>query len=351
MSNTQISSPSPDFRKKFMRKAASAASPFTTEFFSPVALIPLVVRPDKEGIDLASWAGEHKEFIDTKLQAHRAVLFRGFQVKTPAHFEWFVKATSAGPLLEYKDRSTPRREVTQKVYVSTIYPADEQIHLHNEGTYWKTWPLKIYFCCMKAAASGGETPIADVRNVCKRIDSAVREEFIKRQVMYVRNYNPGVGLTWQDAFQTSDPKMVEDYGQKNSIQIEWKPDGRLVTRQIRPAVRKHPLGGEMTWFNHAAFFHVSSLAPTVREALLSSFQEEGLPYNTYYGDGARIEPDVVAHIREAYEAEKLKFLWQEGDVLLLDNMSVAHAREPYKGERNVIVAMTEAQSESPVNPN
>jgi alpha-ketoglutarate-dependent taurine dioxygenase len=40
------------------------------------------------------------------------------------------------------------------------------------------------------------------------------------------------------------------------------------------------------------------------------------------------------------------FPWQQDDVLLLDNMSMAHAREPYAGERNVVVAMTEAQTDS-----
>lgn len=54
---------------------------------------------------------------------------------------------------------------------------------------------------------------------------------------------------------------------------------------------------------------------------------------------------MIADIRQAYEEEKTMFLWREQDILMLDNMSVAHAREPYTGERNVVVAMTEAQSD------
>jgi alpha-ketoglutarate-dependent taurine dioxygenase len=316
-----------------------------TELLPSGSAIPLVIRSSAPDVDLVDWATNNREWIESQLIEHRALLFRGFQVKDPPYFHSFVKTTSNGPLLEYIDRSTPRYEVSEGIYVSTIYPSDQRIHPHNEGTYWKTWPRKIYFCCLKAPARGGETPIADVRKVNERIDPAVRDLFREKQVMYVRNYNPGIGLTWQDAFQTNDPKVVEEYGLKNAIQIEWTKN-KLRTRQVRPATRKHPVTGEEVWFNHAAFFHVSSLDPEVQDALLSSYKEEGLPYNTYFGDGSRIDPAMIASIRQAYAEEKTMFTWHEQDILMLDNMSVAHAREPYTGERKVVVAMTEAQSDS-----
>ena len=317
-----------------------------TEHLTADSQIPFVVRPSRDDTDLVSWASSGRHLIETQLIQYRAMLFRGFQVKTPAYFHNFVEATSTGPLLEYKDRSTPRYEVGERVYVSTIYPAEQRIHPHNEGTYWSTWPRKIYFCCLKTPSQGGETPIADVRRVCDRIEPGIRELFRQKQVLYVRNYNPGIGLTWQDAFQTKDPNVVEQYAAKNGIQIEWTKGGKLRTRQVRPAIRRHPVTGEELWFNHAAFFHVSSLDPEVREALLSSYGEEGLPYNTYFGDGTRIDTAIAANIKNAYAAEKLVFPWREGDVMLLDNMMVAHARELYVGARNVIVAMTEAQSDA-----
>src|SRR4029077_14643636 len=108
-----------------------------------------------------------------------------------------VRATSHGPLLKYKDRSTPRYEVADGVYVSTIYPNNERIHPHNEGTYWKTWPLRIGFCCLQPAARGGETPVADVRGVWRRIDPDVRAAFSGGQGMYVRQYPPRPGPSGQ----------------------------------------------------------------------------------------------------------------------------------------------------------
>lgn len=305
--------------------------------------IPLVIEPAVEGLELAAWAAGNRERVEQLLLEHRAVLFRGFRVSDAAAFSRVIEATSSGELMEYRDRSSPRHEVEGKIYTSTDYPPKHAIFLHNEGTYWLRWPRKIYFCCLKAAERGGETPIADCRRVYQRIDARIRERF--RGVMYVRNYNDGFGLTWQTVYQTTDERVVEDYCRLNQIEFEWKSGRRLRTRAVRPTVARHPRTGEPLWFNHAAFFHVSTLEPSIRDALLAEFEEEDLPYNTYYGDGSPIEASVLDELREAYEAEKVVFGWHEGDVLLLDNMSVAHGRSPFAGERKVLAGMVE-----PVGP-
>jgi alpha-ketoglutarate-dependent taurine dioxygenase len=305
---------------------------------------PVVLEATVPGMELAGWAESHSGEIDRLFAEYRAVLFRGFDVRSVEAFQAFVGASSQGPPLEYRDRSTPRHSLGKGIYISTIYPPDQPIHLHNEGTYWRTWALKIYFCCLKTPERGGATPIGDVRGVYRRIDPEVRRRFEEKQVLYVRNYGDGFGLPWQDVFQTESKEEVEEYCAKNAIELEWKEGDRLRTRQRRPAVRIHPETGVPVWFNHAAFFHVTSLDPGVRDMLLSEFGEEGLPYNTYYGDGERIETDVVEAIRQAYRDETIVFTWRDGDVLMMDNMSFAHGREPYEGERKVAVAMTEPWS-------
>ncbi|MDF5712388.1 MAG: TauD/TfdA family dioxygenase [Rhizonema sp. NSF051] len=303
--------------------------------------IPLVVQPAVDGVNLVDWASSNRDFIETLLLKHRALLFRNFNVKALVEFEQFVKATSNGELLEYRDRSTPRTTQGNRIYTSTVHPADQRINLHNEGTYWLKWPSKIYFCCLSVSQQGGETPIADVRKVYQRIHPEIRDQFIEKKMMLVRNYNDGFGLTWQDVYQTNDRTEVEKYCRNNLIEFEWKDGERLRTHQIRPAVQKHPQTGELLWFNHAAFFHYTTLEANIREVLLSEFNEDGLPYNTYYGDGTAIKPTDIEHICQAYEQEKVVFTWLQGDILMLDNMSIAHGREAYIGERQVIVAMSE----------
>ncbi|OUL22223.1 taurine catabolism dioxygenase TauD [Nostoc sp. RF31YmG] len=319
----------------------SSAELVKVDFLQPGQLLPLVIQPTVDGLNLIAWAQNHSEFIEENLLKYRALLFRNFHINTPELFHQFVNVTSSGELLEYRDRSSPRHEVGDKIYTSTDYPAEQSIFLHNEGTYWLTWPLKIYFGCLIAAQQGGETPIADCRNIFQRIRPQIREKFIEKKVLYVRNYNDGFGLTWQTVFQTRDKAVVEEYCSKNNIEFEWKSGERLRTRQLRQAVAQHPKTGELVWFNHATFFHVSTLEPTLRDALLAEFKEEDLPNNTYYGDGSPIEPEVLEELRVAYQQETVLFPWQEGDLLMLDNMSVAHGRSPFVGSRKIVVGMAD----------
>lgn len=313
----------------------------------PNQLLPLVIEPMVDGLDLITWTRNNRLFIESQLPKYGGILFRNFKIKGIEVFEQFAKATSDGKLLPYQDGSSPRTLVKDNVYTSTDYPADQTIFLHSELSYANTWPLKVYFHCVKPAEQGGETPIADIRKVCDRIPVQIRDRFLQKQVMYVRNFGGGLGLPWQKAFQTSDKTVVEAYCHENGIEMEWKEGDKLQTRQIRPAVVSHPKTGETVWFNHAAFFHVSTLEPKVRQALLD-FSEIELPYNTYYGDGSPIEPEALEEIRSAYRQETVMFPWQAGDILMLDNMLTAHGRTPFVGSRKVVVGMAEPFSSKPI---
>jgi alpha-ketoglutarate-dependent taurine dioxygenase len=305
--------------------------------------LPLLVTPRMDGVDLVSWAANHRPWLDEHLLRHGGLLFRGFGLDRPAHLESLIHGV-AGEALEYRERSSPRSAVEGRIYTSTDYPPEHAIFLHNENSYQSVWPLKIFFFCQQAAAEGGETPIADCRRVLARIDPAVRERFEAKGWMYVRNFGDGFGLDWRTVFQTDDTAAVEEHCRRGGIEVEWKSDGRLRTRAVRPALTPHPKTGELLWFNHATFFHVSTLEPEVREALLAEFAAGELPANTYYGDGSPIEPETLAHLRSLYQSETRTFPWQSGDVLLLDNMMVAHGRSPYRGARKILVGMAEPVS-------
>jgi hypothetical protein len=118
--------------------------------------MPLVVSPVLDGVQLVSWAEQHRHEISDLVFEHGAVLFRGFDITEMESFRRFVEVTSNGPALDYRDRSTPREVRGEKIYTSTVYPSDQAINPHNEGTYWLTWALKLFFYCRKAAQSGGE---------------------------------------------------------------------------------------------------------------------------------------------------------------------------------------------------
>ena len=325
------------------RKAVSVSQDnlVKTAFLRPDEQPPLVIEPKVEGVNPISWLAGHREHLEAQLLTHGGLLFRNFRLQGVEGFEQFIKAV-ADELLEYSYQSTPRNVVAGQIYTSTEYPAAQTIPLHNEMAYARTWPMKIWFHCMLPAEQGGETPIADSRKVFARINPKIRERFIEKKVMYVRNHDEGLDLPWSTVFQTTDRLEVEAYCRQAGIEFEWRERDCLRTRQVCQAAAMHPRTGEWVWFNQAHLFHVSNLESAVRAALSSTYREEDYPRNAYYGDGSPIEAEALAEIREAYAQETIVFPWRTGDVLMLDNMLMAHGRKPFAGARRVVVGMAQS---------
>jgi alpha-ketoglutarate-dependent taurine dioxygenase len=293
-------------------------------------------------VDLVEWIVEQRASAAEWLDSPLAILFRGFRLPNEDSFQSFVDQVSGGRV-EYMYRSTPRTTVGDRVYTATEYPAKYAIPMHNENAYQRDWPMRLMFYCVVPAQRGGETPLADTAKVTQRISPVTRRTFAERGVLYVRNYGKGVDIPWQTVFQTEDRARVESYCRTSGIEWEWKPDDGLRTRQVCQGTAIHPRTGEELWFNQAHLFHVSSLGEDAK-ASLAAFGEEHLPRNAYYGDGAPLEEEVLAEIRDAFQTEAVSFPWRANDVLLLDNMRVSHGRNPYSGPRRVLASMADPYS-------
>ncbi|MEO3922620.1 TauD/TfdA family dioxygenase [Plantactinospora sp. CA-294935] len=302
--------------------------------------MPHLVTRESAGAEIGELIRAERAGLRKILNERGALLLRGFSVGGVDGFDAVVRALS-GPPLTYSERSSPRSTIKGQVYTSTDYPPEEEIFLHNENSYQAVWPLTLYFYCRQAPATRGATPLADIRKVYRAIDPTIREEFVRRGWMVVRNFHGSFGTSWQQIFNTDDRAAVTEYCAGNGIETEWRDGGGLRTRAIRKPVHTHPVSGETVWFNHATFFHVTTLPKDVREGVLEIFDEEDLPTNTYYGDGARIPDDVITHLRDCYRAATVRFDWQYDDVLVVDNMLAAHGREPFTGPRQIAVAMAE----------
>jgi alpha-ketoglutarate-dependent taurine dioxygenase len=301
--------------------------------------LPHVLTAPAPGVSAAEYVAGARAEVRARLHEAGAVLLRGFTVAGVDGFDAVVRAMSTEPL-SYTERSSPRSTIKGQIYTSTDYPPSEEIFLHNENSYQAAWPLVLFFHCMRPPETQGATPLADTRLLYRSIDPDVREEFARRGWMVVRNFMDGFGVPWQQVFNTEDSGQVTEYCRRNGIEAEWIGSG-LRTRARRAAVHTHPVTGEPVWFNHLTFFHVTTLAEDVRTGLRELFAEDELPTNTFYGDGAPIPDDVVAHVRSRYRAATRRFDWAQDDVLLVDNMLAAHGREPFTGPRRIAVAMAE----------
>lgn len=297
----------------------------------PEALIEAVAR------DRNAWSA--------KLLEHGALLLRGWGVASVDQFRAFVSAFSGNAgAFGYAGGASPRRAIDGEggVYSSTEYPAEMILSLHNELSYADRYPSLLYFLCLAAPGSGGETTLGDSRRILEGIDQEVLDEFRTRQIRYVRNLSPhlGSGYSWQEAFETEDPRTAEARCAELGAAFEWKDDFLRIS-QIRPATVRHSETGEEVWFNQADGFHPSALDPDTYKSLMCiAGSEDRLRLNVFYGDGSAIDRTALEHVRTVIRRETVAHRWREGDILVLDNFLAAHGRMPFSGPRKIVLAMT-----------
>lgn len=308
--------------------------------------LKLLAQVDGSGQKVLDWAAENQAHVERLLQENGALLVRGLSIPSSRQFGRLLETLFGEPLIEYAYRSTPRTELRGHVYTATEYHHDQTIPQHNENAYSNRWPMRIGFLCTNPPEGGGETPISASAEIRARLPKEIVAEFEAKGVKYVRNYSQ-IDLPWSEVFQTEDREAVEAYCTENRITCEWLEDDALRTTQVNPAVARHPITGEVLWFNQAHLFHVTNLDEEVRESMLAIMPEDRLPKNTYFGDGTPIDPDYLTVIRDFYQQTRIVFPWQRHDLMLLDNMSFTHGRNPFVGSRQVLVGMTRAAEHSP----
>jgi alpha-ketoglutarate-dependent taurine dioxygenase len=307
--------------------------------------LPLVVEPADDAPSLESlleWVATKQQWLDEQLHQVGAILLRGFPV---ADEQAFLRlATRISPnLARYLDGNSPRTRLHDAVYTSTEYPARLKITLHSEMSYAANPPRRLFFCCLVAPETDGETPIVDCRKVLNELDPEIVERFARQCVSYVKNMHgqrSGIGKSWQGHFETQDPEVAEEHLRSEDIEFEWRDDGSLWTRRLRPALREHPVTGESVWHNQADLWHISNNPASTQVQMLKHFGTARLPINAYFGDGSAISAVDLAHVREVMWREASVFPWQASDLLILDNYLVAHGRMPFAGPRKIVVTMS-----------
>jgi alpha-ketoglutarate-dependent taurine dioxygenase len=308
--------------------------------------MPLLVEPAKDvqaSPDvLGSWVASHRDDLDAWLQRAGAVLLRGFGIGSPEEFRAVVAAIRPD-LLDYVGGDSPRSGVADQVYTSTEFPPHLEIGLHNELSYTRSWPERVFFCCLVAAESGGETHISDSRKVLSNLEPAVRDRFSKKGVAYRQHLRdddePGSGKSWQETFETSDRAKVERICADQDMEFQWTERG-LRTSLSNPGVITHPITGETCWFNQADLWHASFDSVKAQENRLATEpSEEALGSHACYGDGSEVPISDLESVRSAYRRSEILFPWQAGDLLILDNVLAMHGRKPFDGARRVLVAM------------
>lgn len=311
--------------------------------------LPLLLTADGGIDDLCAWAVGNRDVMAAWLNQAGVVLLRGFGLSTPAQFRAACAAISPD-LRNYVGGDSPRQNVDDQVYTSTEYPAASEVLLHNELSYAGWSPDRVFFGCMVAPATGGQTHVADGRQICADLDPEVRGRFAEKGVTYLQHLwdadgAPGPGKSWQETFETTDREAVEDYLRASNMRFEWTGLG-LRTAATHPAILTHPATGEACWHNQADQWHrnIASVKDTVPGSPDAAKGDttagtESLGNHVTFGDGSEIAVDDLMHVRAVSKTCEVLFDWQPGDLMVIDNIMAMHGRKPFTGKRRVLVAM------------
>lgn len=326
---------------------------------------PLVISPAESNFspslhELINWVEGHLEFINRTLYEKGAILFRGFSsIEGAEEFEAVV--TAIAPKSAVDDGSTsPRTQVGKRTYTSTDTPPYIPIELHQERSFNKVFPKKIAFFCDIEPATGGETPIVDMRLVYRDIPDDVIDRFEQKGVQLKRrlpayNYVRNKAIrTWKDTFlvknKESLPTIMSDLGW--TFRVKNLPFGFNfyidVDNPVCAPSTIHPITKDKVWFNQAHVLNTHNFFYWANKygglmlwfiALTSPLLNTFFFYHHVHGDGTEISISDLTAIRKAIASNEIKFRWQKGDVLFLDNIVMAHGRKRFSGSRRVLVSV------------
>lgn len=273
--------------------------------------------------------------LDELLRPGGALLLRSAEVTSPAALAGLARALGLEACRQVEPFA-PRQDLGDGVWSHPSWPSTSPMCMHHELGWQREPPQYFLVACRHPPASGGRTGVADGRDVLAGLPELVVERAAVGWTL-VRRYRGGlVGMSWPEAFCGMDRAAVERYAAAEGAQLTWGADG-LVTTRTRPAIVPTGPDGVPAWSNLLAFCSEWTLDPAVRSYLLSVPGDDGLPFETCYGDGEEFTADDVRAVVGAYDRVTRYVDWRAGDVLVLDNVRTAHSMEPYTGRREMAV--------------
>lgn len=304
----------------------------------------------------AAWVARNRSGIEQALLAFGAVMWRGFAVGSSEEFERFLSDFT--PFAQgYVGGTSHRKTVTGKVMEATRANHTINIIMHQEMAYLPTTPRLLAFYCNRPAASGGETPIADMRGFMEALPPTLQEKLRAHGVRYVRNYWNGENkddwrsdpyyahFSWQYWFETEDRDEVTRAMTERGSNVEWLEDGSLRVWTVLPATAVHPATGETLFFNqiYGMRQHRVTVGPEKMARMDAAYPNYlDKPNAAALGNGDPLPEEDFLEMHAEMLRREVAFPWVKGDVMLLDNKLVAHGRHPYDGgERDTQVMLFE----------
>lgn len=327
----------------------------------PTATFPLLLRarPDSNA-SIEDYAKEALAVIGSRLHEVGVVLIRGAPLSDANDFEAFLEAMGHR-LFPYHLGTTTRSMVGALAAEASDLAAAMIVEPHQELAYRrKQHPSTINFFCARAggAQDGGETLLADMRNVTQQLDAALLSGIQKLGLTYIRvlqnrTQDPehaklgwprgkvtspmlfgGNRPSWQD-FLGDTREEAEQWLTANGYGFEWlQGDSLRMWQTVDEVMRPHPVTGEDIMFAqahaHHNSYHSSHPAFLAATPYPSPSDLEQLPVHVTYGNGSPLSEEALAHVRALVYKNSVALTLEAGDVLVLDNLLTAHGRMPMR---------------------
>lgn len=268
-----------------------------------------------------------------------AILFRGFNINTLSDFEYIVSNLPVN-ITSYIGGDSPRTKLTNKIYTSTEYPADQSISLHNEMSFSNNYPRYLFFYCELPPLQGGETPLADNRKLYKNLPKILLQKYQQKKLKYVMNLHNGhgIGKSWQDVFETDNRDEVESILDTRRVSYIWKGENLKVSEIVQPVIC-HPKTKEWVFISQAHQWHPSNLPQDIYENLIKIIPETEFYHYVCHADDVPLDKNELDLTRQVIDSIKIVKSWQRSDFLFMDNLLIMHGRNPFKGNRKIRVSL------------
>jgi alpha-ketoglutarate-dependent taurine dioxygenase len=243
------------------------------------------------------------------------VLFRGFA----GGLSEFMELTTiiCERFLEHVS-GTLRPQTVGDNTVTKVLVGTQAVSLHAEMNYSPMRPDALWFRCAEPARAGGETMVADSRQVLAALPDRTRETFETRRIRYRSCVGPS---TWRH------------------ITKQQTRDQALALIALLPNCHGEPRGDDELQFD----FLTEAIRPTSYHAepgflnsIANVIEYADQPIRVTFEDGEPIGPELLADIERAAKLAEEPISWEPGDVALIDNLRVMHGRRAFEGERRNI---------------
>jgi alpha-ketoglutarate-dependent taurine dioxygenase len=252
------------------------------------------------------------------LRANSVILFRGFQPE-PRDFESFAESL---PWNEFVGHGMPeiRQWVRERGTTTLAASGQDAVCLHPELGFLPRSPEVVWFYCVEAAASGGETLVCDGVRLLEKMRPAMREFFLSKRLRYRHHWSADVCRGFFS--EPTVPEIVATLRSELGVE-RVRLDGDGVAFDYVVDFAPQTAGGERAFVNSVLLY----LHPEI--TFLGRISDAVLE------DGTPIPNELLCETDELAESTSWGAEWMKGDILLIDNERVMHGRRGFQGKRTI----------------